>query len=101
MLYKVYDYCPKSYSSSGGAAIIRYCSNVFRHYNDYAIDFGERTIGKIGIVRKLREGLSNLFIDLFDCCINHACDVKFLYPPNKHGVVTRVFCEPLASEYRD
>ncbi|KAG4140585.1 hypothetical protein ERO13_D06G027200v2 [Gossypium hirsutum] len=92
VLYKVYDYSRNRYKLLTAAAVVRFCSNVFRHYNDYADECGERKIGKIRIVRKLREALPNLFVDLFDGCINHAyC----------FGDLKRAFRKPLASEYRD
>ncbi|MBA0868279.1 hypothetical protein Goshw_011123, partial [Gossypium schwendimanii] len=44
----------------------------------------KRGIGKIRIVRKLSEALPNLFVDLFDGCINHAYCLGELYKPDVH-----------------
>ncbi|KAH1030158.1 hypothetical protein J1N35_046215 [Gossypium stocksii] len=87
VLYKVYHHSQKSYDFLRAAAVVRFCSNVFWHYNNYAIECWERTIGKIGIVRKLSEALPNLFIVLFDGCINHACNLEDLYQPEMHEAV--------------
>ncbi|MFQ6642210.1 hypothetical protein Gotur_018132 [Gossypium turneri] len=87
VLYKVYDYSRKSYELLSVAAVVRFCSNVFQHYNEYADEYGERKIGKIKIVRKLSEALRNLFVDLFDGCINHAYCLEELYEPGVHEAV--------------
>ncbi|MFQ6661016.1 hypothetical protein Gotur_029322 [Gossypium turneri] len=87
VLYKVYDYSRKSYELLSVAAIVRFCSNVLRHYNEYADECGERKIDKIRIVRKLSEALSNLFVDLFDGCVNNAYCLEELYKPDVHEAV--------------
>nr|KJB64038.1 hypothetical protein B456_010G030300 [Gossypium raimondii] len=87
MLYKVYDYSRKSYELLSAAAVVRFCSNVLRHYNEYANECGEIKIGKIRIVRKLSEALPNFFVDLFDGCVNHAYCLEELYKPNVHEAV--------------
>ncbi|TYH65103.1 hypothetical protein ES332_D06G033700v1, partial [Gossypium tomentosum] len=101
VLYKVYDYSRKSYKLLSDVAVVRFCSNVFWHYNEYTDECGERKIGKIRIVRKLSETLLNLFVDLFDSCINHAYCLDELYEPDVHEAVKRAFRKLLASEYRD
>ncbi|TYI21339.1 hypothetical protein ES332_A06G031700v1 [Gossypium tomentosum] len=101
VLYKVYYHSQKSYNFSRAVAVVQFCSNVFWHYNNYAIECRERKIGKIRIMRKLSEALPNLFIDLFEGCINHACNLEDLYQPKTHEAVKRVFRKPLTSEYRD
>ncbi|MBA0869014.1 hypothetical protein Goshw_022141, partial [Gossypium schwendimanii] len=45
----------------------------------------KRGIDKIRIVRKLSEALPNLFVDLFDDCINHAHCLGDLYEPDAQG----------------
>ncbi|KAK8347618.1 hypothetical protein V6Z12_A06G030000 [Gossypium hirsutum] len=79
-----------SYNVSRTAAVVRFCSNVFWHYNNYAIECGERKIGKISIVRKLSEALSNLFIDLFDCCIKYACNLEDLHQPEMREALNEI-----------
>ncbi|MFQ6642209.1 hypothetical protein Gotur_018132 [Gossypium turneri] len=86
-LLKRGDYSRKSYELLSVAAVVRFCSNVFQHYNEYADEYGERKIGKIKIVRKLSEALRNLFVDLFDGCINHAYCLEELYEPGVHEAV--------------
>ncbi|KAG4140564.1 hypothetical protein ERO13_D06G025800v2 [Gossypium hirsutum] len=88
VLYKVYDYSRNSYKLLTAAAVVRFCSNVFRHYNQYADECGERKIGKIRIVRKLSEALPNLFVDLFDGCINHAYCLGDLYESDAQATET-------------
>ncbi|XP_016717687.1 uncharacterized protein [Gossypium hirsutum] len=90
VLYKVYYHSQMSYNVSRTAAVVRFCSNVFWHYNNYAIECGERKIGKISIVRKLSEALSNLFIDLFDCCIKYACNLEDLHQPEMREALNEI-----------
>ncbi|MFQ6661020.1 hypothetical protein Gotur_029320 [Gossypium turneri] len=85
--YKVYDYSRKSYELLSAIAVVRFCSNVFRHHNEYADECGETKIGKIRIVRKLSEALPNLFVNLFNGCISHAYCLKELYVPDVHEAV--------------
>ncbi|TYI75792.1 hypothetical protein E1A91_D06G031400v1, partial [Gossypium mustelinum] len=96
VLYKVYYHSQKSYDFSRAAAVVRFCSNIFWHYNTYAIE-----CGKEKIVKKFSEALPNLFIDLFDACINHARNLEDLYQPEMHEAMKQVFRKPLTSEYRD
>ncbi|KAK5824054.1 hypothetical protein PVK06_018817 [Gossypium arboreum] len=91
VLYNVYYHSQKSYDFSRAAAVVEFCSNVFWHYNNYAIECRERKIGNIRIVRKLSEALPNLFIDLFDGCINHACNLEDLYQPKMHEAVFSMY----------
>ncbi|MFQ6661021.1 hypothetical protein Gotur_029320 [Gossypium turneri] len=86
-LLKRGDYSRKSYELLSAIAVVRFCSNVFRHHNEYADECGETKIGKIRIVRKLSEALPNLFVNLFNGCISHAYCLKELYVPDVHEAV--------------
>ncbi|TYH65324.1 hypothetical protein ES332_D06G048400v1 [Gossypium tomentosum] len=74
-----------AYSSAPYASVVRYCSNVYRHYNDYAT----QKISIINIENELSRLLPKLYLHLFQGLIGYA---------NRNNSREPVFSKSIISE---
>ncbi|MBA0756342.1 hypothetical protein Gogos_022343, partial [Gossypium gossypioides] len=68
VLKSIFEHAEFSYSTKSFSSLVRYCSNVYRHYNDNIT----QKISIIDIENKLSRQLPELYLHLFEGLINYA-----------------------------
>ncbi|KAA3476553.1 Sorting nexin-13 [Gossypium australe] len=68
VLGSIYNHQPNAYHCFRHCSVVRYCSNVYRHYNDN----GTQRISIVGIENELSTLLPCLYIHLFEGLIRYA-----------------------------